>query len=142
MANGWNGGDPPAVVFTCAPGRCGSHAMDILKGFNGILQADGHAGYDALADPRRVDGTPLTLACCQAHACRKLHDIYQKDRSEIAAEGLRRIARICKIEAGVRGHTPGDRLAIRQEQSVPLIADLPQLADPSAQPHLHQIPPG
>jgi len=130
---GWNGGDPPAVVFTYAPGRSGSHAMDILTGFNGILQVDGHAGYDALAEPRRVGGTPLTLACCWAHARRKLHDICQKDGSEIAAEGLRRIARICKIEASIRGHAPEERLAIRQAQSAPLIADLPQVADPSAQ---------
>jgi hypothetical protein len=53
MANGWNGDDPPAVVFTYAPpsrrvlafacqatGRSGSHAMDILKDFNGILQGE------------------------------------------------------------------------------------------------------
>ena len=26
----WGGEDPPAVVFTYAPGRSGSHAMDIL----------------------------------------------------------------------------------------------------------------
>jgi transposase len=70
--------------------------MDILAGFNGILQIDGYAGYDALAEPRRVGGTPLTLAYCWAHARRKLHDIFQKDGSEIAAEGLRSIAQIYK----------------------------------------------
>ena len=98
--------------------------MDILAGFNGILQVDGYAGYDALAEPRRVGGTPLTLAYCRAHARRKLHDIHQKDGSKIAAEGLRRIARIYKIEASMRGHAPEDRLAIRQAQSAPRIADL------------------
>ena len=29
---GWNGPDPPAVVFTYAPGRNGSHAMDMPHG--------------------------------------------------------------------------------------------------------------
>ena len=120
---GWNGGDPPAVVFTYAPGRSGSHAMDILTGFNGILQVDGYAGYDALAEPWRVGGTPLTLAYCWAHARRKLHDIYQKGGSEIAAEGLRSIAQIYKTEASIRGNAPEERLAIRQAQSAPLIAD-------------------
>lgn len=120
---GWGGGDPPAVVFTYAPGRSGSHAMDILRGFDGILQVDGYAGYDALAEPRRVGGKPLTLAYCWAHARRKLHDIYQKDGSEIAAEGLRRIAQIYKIEASIRGRVPEERLAARQEQSAPLVAD-------------------
>ena len=121
---GWNGGeDPPAVVFTYAPGRSGSHAMDILRGFDGILQVDGYAGYNALAELRRVGGAPLTLAYCWAHSRRKLHDIYQKDGSEIAAEGLRRIAQIYKIEASVRGRAPEERLAIRQQKSAPLTAD-------------------
>jgi len=115
MANGWNGDDPPAIVFTYAPGRSGSLAMDILAGFNGILQGEegqqtvrgtvcptnGYAGYNALAEPRRVGGTPMTLAYCRAHARRKLHDIYQKDGSEIAAEGLRRIAQIVALQKPV-----------------------------------------
>ena len=128
------------LAFACqATGRSGSHAMDILKDFNGILQVHGYAGYDALAEPRRIAGTPLTLAYCWAHARRKRHDITQKDGSGIAAEGLRRIARIYKIEASIRGHAPEERRAVRQAQSAPLIADLPQVVDPSAQPHLHQI---
>lgn len=120
---GWGGGDPPAVVFTYAPGRHGHHAMDILTGFEGILQVDGYTGYDALAEPKRVGGMPLTLAYCWAHSRRKLHDIYQKDGSEIAAEGLRRIAQIYRIEATVRGRSLEERLAARQLQSAPLIAD-------------------
>lgn len=120
---GWGGGDPPAVVFTYAPGRSGTYAMNILRGFEGILQIDGYAGYDALAETRRVGGAPLTLAYCWAHSRRKLHDIYQKDGSEIAAEGLRRIAHLYKIEASIRGHGPEERLATRQAQSAPLIAD-------------------
>ena len=70
-----------------------------------------------------MGGKPLMLACCWAHARRKLHDIYQKDGSEIAAEGLRRIGQIYKIEASIRGRAPEDRLAIRQEKSAPLTAD-------------------
>jgi transposase len=97
--------------------------MDILRGFEGILQVDGYTGYDALAEPRRAGGKPLTLAYCWAHARRKLHDIYQKDGSEIAAEGLRRIAEIYKIETKIRGTSPEQCLAIRQEQSSPLVAD-------------------
>jgi transposase len=97
--------------------------MDILTGFEGILQVDGYTCYDALAEPKRVGGMPLTLAYCWAHSRRKLHDIYQKDGSEIAAEGLRRIAQIYKIEASVRGRSPEERLAARQAQSAPLIAD-------------------
>jgi transposase len=120
---GWGGGNPPAVVFKSAPGHRDCHSMDILTGFEGILQVDGYTGHDALAEPKRVGGMPLTLACCWAHSRRKLHDIYQKDGSASAAEGLRRIARIYKIEATVRGRSPEERLAARQAQSAPLIAD-------------------
>lgn len=41
----------------------------------------------------------------------------------IAAEGLRRIAEIYKIEAKIRGTSPDERLAVRQEQSAPLVTD-------------------
>ena len=66
------------------------------------------------------------LTLCWAHARRKLHDIYQKDGSEIAAQGLRRIAEINKIEAKIRGKTPDERLAVRPDQSGPLVADFRQ----------------
>ena len=89
---------------------------------SGILQVDGYAGYNRLISPDRI-GPDIQLAYCWAHSRRKLHDIYQKDGSEIAAEGLRRIAQIYKIEATVRGRSPEERLAARQAQSAPLIAD-------------------
>ncbi len=36
---------PPGLAFTYAPGRGGLHAERILRGFTGILQVDGYAGY-------------------------------------------------------------------------------------------------
>src|ERR687898_779535 len=59
----WGGGDPPAVAYLYAPGRGAGHAIKPLAGFNGILQVDGYAAYQTLADPRRV-GSPVTLAYC------------------------------------------------------------------------------
>ena len=75
-----------------------------------ILQVDGCSGCDALAEPRRGGGAPLTLAYCWAHARRKLHAIHLKDGSPIAAEGLRRISEICKVEATVRGQSAPRRV--------------------------------
>ena len=63
--------------------------MDILTGFEGILQVDGYTGYDALAEPKCGGGIPLTLAYCWAHSRRKLHDIYQKDGSECVFRRIR-----------------------------------------------------
>ena len=64
----------------------------------------------------------MTLVYCWAHSRRKLHDISQKDGSEVAAEGLRRIAGTYKIESSIRGKTPEQLLVIRRAQSVPLVA--------------------
>ena len=49
---GWNGPEPPGVVFTYGPGRSGTYAPEILRGFEGILQVDGYAGYNRVLDLR------------------------------------------------------------------------------------------
>ncbi len=118
----WGSNDPPAVVFTYGNSREGRHAMKILHGFDGTLQVDGYTGYDALTRAKRIGGKPLQLAYCWAHARRKLHEIYKRDASPVAAEGLRRIAELYAIEAEIRGKCPEDRLAARQERSAPLVA--------------------
>lgn len=119
---GWGGNDPPVVVFTYGDSREGRHAMAILQGFDGTLQVDGYAGYEALTRATRTGGKPLLLAYCWAHARRKLHEVHKSDASPVAAEGLRRIAELYAIEAEIRGKSPEERLAVRQERSAPLVA--------------------
>jgi len=116
----WGGDDPPGVVFTYAPGRSGQYAEDILKGFSGILQVDGYAGYNRLL--KRTD-RGIELAYCWAHARRKLHEVAKNSTAPIAEDGLRRIAALYRIEADVRGQNPKARLAARQERSSPRITE-------------------
>ena len=78
-----------------APGRSGQHADDILKGFSGILQVDGYAGYNRLL--KRTDDN-VALAYCWAHARCKLHEVAQSGTTPIAEEGLRQIAALYRIE--------------------------------------------
>lgn len=118
---GWGGADPPGVVYFYGGGRSGAFAEAFLTGFSGILQVDAYAGYHRLKRPDR-EGGGLVLANCWAHARRKLTEIYEKDGSPIALEGLKRIAEIYRIEAEVRGQRPEQRLAIRQERSAALVA--------------------
>ena len=120
---GWGGDDPPGVVFTYRPSRAGAHAEQILQGFDGILQLDGYTGYDRLTRPSRKGGAPITVAHCWAHARRKLKEVFDRDGSEIAAEGLRRIAELYRIEVEIRGMGPGQRLSARQARSAPLVAE-------------------
>lgn len=119
----WGGDDPPGVVFFYAPDRAGENAEKILQGFDGILQLDGYQGYNRLTRPSRKGGDPIRVAHCWAHARRKLKEVFDRDGSEIAAEGLRRIAEFYKIEADIRGTAPGQRLSARQARTAPLVAE-------------------
>jgi len=118
---GWGGSDPPGVLFNYAPGRGGKYAEEFLKGFNGILQVDGYAGYNRLTGNDRDGGQPVVLAYCWAHARRKLYDLAEKNGSQIANEGLKQIAALYRIEAEFRGESPAKRLAARQERSAPIL---------------------
>jgi transposase len=118
----WGGDDPPGVVFFYAPNRAGENAEKILRGFDGILQLDGYQGYNRLTRPSRKGGDPIRVAHCWAHARRKLKEVFDRDGSEIAAEGLRRIAEFYKIEADIRGTAPGQRLSARRVRTAPLVA--------------------
>lgn len=114
----WDGDDPPGVVFTYAPGRSGQHADKILKGFGGILQLDGYAGYNRLLKRPAQD---VTLAYCWAHARRKLYDVTQSSEAPMAQEGLAQIQTIYRIEKDFRGQPADLRHAARQERSKPTI---------------------
>ncbi len=117
----WGGEDPPGVVYFYAPGRAGENAETFLTGFDGILQIDGYQGYNRLTKLTRKGGAPIRVAHCWAHARRKLKEVFDRDGSEIAAEGLRRIAEIYTVEADIRGVSPGQRLSARQSRSAPLV---------------------
>ena len=115
----WGGADPPGVVYFYAPGRGGELAEHFLDGFEGILQVDGYAGYNRLAGPKGQ----VRLAYCWSHARRRLRESFDSTKSEIAAEGLRRIAELYAIEAEIRGAAPERRLAERQARTAPLVEE-------------------
>lgn len=117
----WNGEDPPGVAFTYAPGRSGKHAVDILKGFEGILQVDGYTGYNRVIDPKRR--ASIQLAYCWAHARRKLFELTKNSAAPIAQEGLRQITALYRIETQIRSLPAPERLAVRQDKSAPMIAE-------------------
>ena len=118
---GWCGNDPPGIVYHYAPGRSGKHAEQLLQGFDGILQVDGYGGYNRLTKAERQGGAPLVLAHCWTHARRQLKEIFDRDGSTIAAEGLAQIAALYRIEAEIRGRSSAERLAIRKTRSAPLV---------------------
>lgn len=58
----WGGIDPLGVAYLYAPDRKAEQPLRHLRGFVGILQVDGYAGYRALAERNAV-----SLAFCWAH---------------------------------------------------------------------------
>jgi len=119
----WQGGAPAAVVYSYAPGRGGKHAVALLEGYAGVLQTDGYAAYRQLADPKRPGG-PVTLAFCWAHWRRLWFDIARSPPAPIAAEALKRIAELYRIEAEIRGKSADQRRAVRQQNAKPLVTAL------------------
>jgi transposase len=116
----WAGSDPPAVVYTYAPGRGAEHAIALLEDFSGVLQTDGYSAYKTLAGRNRQ----VTLAHCWSHLRRKFFDLAKGGSAPIATEALRRIGELYAIEADIRGQTAGLRAAARQDRSGPFVEDL------------------
>jgi hypothetical protein len=113
----WRGPGHPAAAYVYSEDRKGEHPANHLKGFRGLLQTDGYAGFIRIAG----NGDAVKLAFCWAHARRKFHDIQVATKSPIAEEALRRIAALYAIEADIRGRTADERLRVRQQQSRPLV---------------------
>jgi len=113
----WGGSAPPGVAFTYAPSRAGKHAVEILQGFDGVLQVDGYTGYNRVKD--RPDNEPIELAYCWAHARRKLFELTINNVAPIAEEGLKQIKAFYRIEAQIKGMSADERRAIRQEKTKP-----------------------
>jgi transposase len=130
----FGGRAPPAALYYASRDRRHEHPARHLHGFTGILQADAYSGYNELYDPSRAPG-PITAALCWAHARRQffeLADIAANARrgnnaaaiSPIALEAVKRIDALFDIERGINGQNAEQRLRVRQEQGVPLVAAL------------------
>jgi transposase len=119
----WGGTDPPAVVYTYAPGRGGEHLQALLATYRGIVQCDGYAPYKKLPEDH------ITLAFCWAHLRHQFFDIAKGGDAPVATEALARIAALYEIEAAIRGKAAFERLAARQAQSAPLVLAIKDFFD-------------
>lgn len=133
----FGGSDPPAVVFHYSRDRRGEHPRAHLASWSGILQADAFAGYGELYAPERQPGLILEAGCF-AHARRKFFELAdvegaarKKSRGEkagiiypIALEAVLKLDALFDIERGINGKSAAERLAVRQDLSVPPMAEL------------------
>ncbi|GIW05124.1 MAG: transposase [Thermomicrobiales bacterium] len=131
------GADPPAALFHYSRDRRGEHPQAHLASWSGILQADAYGGYGELYREGRAPGLILEAGCF-AHARRKFFELAdvtaaarKKSRGEragtiypIALEAVQRLDCLFDIERAINGKTAAERLAVRQDLSAPLIAEL------------------
>jgi len=114
----FGGKDPPAVAYTYAPGRGGTHLETLLKIYCGIVQCDGYAPYKKLPKER------ITTAFCWAHVRRHFFAIAKKGDAPIATQALLRIAQLYRIEEKIRGRCAEERCAVRRTESAPQVTAL------------------
>jgi hypothetical protein len=109
--------DPlPLVMYDFAESRGGHHARAFLGSWSGKLVCDDFSGYKALFE------RGVTEIGCMAHARRKLHELHENQRSEIAAEALVFFGALYDIEAEAREQQLDaiGRQRLRQERARPI----------------------
>jgi hypothetical protein len=117
------GSDPPAATFFYSRDRGGEHPRRHLSGWTGTLQADAYAGFGDLYHGKRKPG-PITEAACWSHGRRHFFEQADLRKAPLAVEAVRRIDEIFAIERRINGQPTGDRLAVRQRETKPVVADL------------------
>jgi transposase len=111
--------EPAAVWFAYSPDRKGIHPQTHLAGFEGILQADAYSGFNELYESGKV-----REAACWDHARRYIYDVHARTPSEATRQVLELIGELYGIEADIRGRSAPQRLRVRQEKSVQLLATI------------------
>jgi len=103
------------VLFRYSRRHDGKAVDAILGGYRGHLVADAASVFDHLY----ADGAVVEVGCW-SHARRYFHRALASDR-ERALEGLGLIGRLFEIERGISAAPRKRRLAVRREQSRPVV---------------------
>lgn len=105
--------------FQCSRERAGPQMF--LQGFKGVLQTDGYTGYDKFQEEM------IVRIGCMAHIRRKFFDAHKVAKEDpMPLEIIEQIAEVYLIEEQAREAqlNPEQRKALRQEKSVPKLAEL------------------
>lgn len=110
----------PYNVFDFTLDRSREGPKHFLKDFTQTLLADGYGGYNGV-----VVGNDITRAGCWCHSRRKFVDA-EKTAPEIAREAASLLRGLFAVEKQAKDASVEERLQLRQQQSVPLLAELRQ----------------
>jgi transposase len=110
--------DYPYNVFDFTLNRGRDGPKYFLKGYRQVLLADAYGGYNGV-----VAGNEITRAGCWAHMKRKVIDA-EKAAPEIAREAVERVRALYAVERLCKDVSVEERLKMRRQQSVSLLAQL------------------
>jgi transposase len=108
----------PYNVFNFTLSRSRNGPATFLKDYRQTLLADAYGGYDGV-----VVGNDITRAGCWAHGRRKFVDA-EKSHPQIATEAVGWIKRLYAVEDRGKLLDAAVRLALRQSESIPILASL------------------
>jgi transposase len=107
----------PYTVYDYRDSRGCEGPAEFLKTFRGFLQTDAYAAYESVA--LKSAGRIIPVGCW-AHARREFFDARLNQPRE-AHYVLALVAQLYDIEDEIRLQSPEERLAVRQERSVPVL---------------------
>ena len=118
-----------ANVFDFTVSRHRDGPADFLKNFMGILLGDCYTGFESLV---LASESRIVRAACHAHARRYVYearDYHPREASQLLAW----YRQLYDVEDQARGKSPDEVLALRREQSAPIMDQLRQWLDGEAQ---------
>ncbi len=128
----------PLILYEYDRSRSAEVPKRLFEGYQGVLQTDGYEGYGAIG---REPG--IIHVGCWAHARRKFTDALKvggknrkkgakRSKKQSKAEaGLRFIQKLYAVERDVKEASPEERVRVRQDRSLPILADLRKWLDES-----------
>ncbi|MFK7967524.1 MAG: IS66 family transposase [Burkholderiaceae bacterium] len=123
------GGPPdcPIILYDYDPSRSQDVPLRLLDGFKGYLQTDANEGYGAVCRTNK-----LVSVGCLAHVRRKFDEALKAQnsvdpnrlKSTLAAQALKQIQALYRIEREIKQLQAEQKQAIREERSVPILSEL------------------
>jgi transposase len=114
----WTVVAPDAVAYSIVPSRSIESAKKVLRGYRGLVTADGYGVYEHLASH---DG--IVLCCCWAHVRRKFVELENSVSDQTRSEILDLISRLYAIDHEAKGNR--EALArLREERSRHVINEI------------------
>ena len=110
--------DHPYNIYDFSLGRNREGPINFLGDYNQVLLADGYAGYNGV-----VTGNALTRAGCWLHLKRKFVEA-ERTAPEIALAVVESVRALYAVEHAAKAMKTADRLTLRQEKSVTIVAAL------------------